>query len=286
MIHAELVAGKRDPDREDAGASRICEIVSPYILGQDFRRKLHGRVIGGFSNQVRAVLLILRADVFEHLCVDDGLHGGGSMHGPRVDCGILKSHVQIDVSEIGAMEALRHTQSFAVRVAANVERGAVIVAVALHHQRVALPVPHRVAHPAWVGVLLQAAAVHEYLAEREVRIENRDQAGGLYDLEPFGISDETVGGSRWQARHAVVVPAEIVLPLAAQRRSPWLDFLRLQVPRHVSQMRVWIDPPHARKIRLAVRHPRGRLRWGFRLPGCQRCYRQNQYSYASHAPML
>src|SRR5262244_1965607 len=71
----------------------------------------------------------------------------------------------------------------------------VVVSVALHHQRVSVPVAYRISHPGRVGIRLQGAAVHVDLAVSEILLQDDDHRGSLKDsLETLaGAVVRTVG---------------------------------------------------------------------------------------------
>ena len=60
-------------------------------------------------------------------------------------------HVEVQIAEVAAPVPFGHAQRLGVGMAIVIQPGTVIEAVTLHHQRVAVPVAHRVTHPTRIG---------------------------------------------------------------------------------------------------------------------------------------
>jgi hypothetical protein len=108
---------------------------------------------------MRAVFLVFVAEEFENVGVGEEAVGELNGERPSVHLGIVKSHLDIEVAEVAPVVALRDVQSFAVRVAHDIEPGLVIEAAGLDYQRVTLPLSDRVAEPSRFGVLRKRPAV-------------------------------------------------------------------------------------------------------------------------------
>src|ERR1700680_3287047 len=105
----------------------------------------------------------------------------------------------------------------------------VVVSVALHYQRVSVPAPYRVSHPARVGIRFQGAAIHVDLAESEIFLQDDDHRRSLKDSlrTSTGAVVRTVG----QAFVMGIVNAEVLSALLNQLSHPSLNVGRLEVPR-------------------------------------------------------
>ena len=99
-----------------------------------------------------------------------------------------------------------------------VEPGAVIESGALDHQRVAVPVAYRIAHPVGIRVARERAPVEEDLAVGEIVGEHHNQRRGLNDF----ARASTGAGAEGEAENAHVVFEEVFFTLLRERIGPGL----------------------------------------------------------------
>ncbi len=164
--------------------------------------------------------------------------------------------------KIAAAEALGHAQRFCVRMSLAVEPGPVVITVALDHQRVAVPMPHGVAHPVRIGIFLQTAAVEEDLAIECASVEQNQHVGRLNDL----LQAEIDFRPRRQAQNACSVFEQLLFAFLGDFRRPrlWLQRVHcLAAPRAGGG----IVAPYAGKIGFAVGQTRsgpGKVRFSVR----------------------
>ena len=108
--------------------------------GQDRRQPL----LPYSCADARAILLVLGKHL-EDIAVGDQVVRDADGEWPRVHLRILERHLDIEMTEVSTTEPFGHAQLIAVRMADGVKRCLVVKAGSLHHECVALPVPHRVA---------------------------------------------------------------------------------------------------------------------------------------------
>src|SRR5215472_4292520 len=114
-----------------------------------------------------------------------------------------------------------------MRIAAHEPRS-VVVSKTLHHQRVALPVAHRISHPARVGIGLQGPPVRVNLTESQIVVEDGDHRGSLE--EPLHTSEGAVDRTLRQTSIMRVVPAEVLGALLHQLLRPRLNVRGPEIP--------------------------------------------------------
>ena len=155
-----------------------------------------------------------------------------------------------------------HTQRLRVRLPIAAQPGFVVESDTLHDQRVAVPAPDRVSHPARRGIRLQLAAVHEDQSVSEVVVQDRNGGLRLEDALPSGkflslgpTRQTLIGGA-----HLVV----LLQTLADDGADPRLcgrgvepRFRNWPVP-YPAQIRLAVGPARRRRgeVRLAVRFAR------------------------------
>jgi hypothetical protein len=199
-------------------APRDLHLVLPFI------RRLADPVL----HAVRAFI----ADPLDHLGVGGQLGANGHRPRPRVRLRIGEGHFDVERAERCPAIALRRTQCLSVRMAVVIEPGAIVEAVALDDERVTIPAPDGIAHPAWIRCGFECASVQEDLPVRQIRIEDHDQRGRLDDLHHLGagaVCGDGVAGTERQTPHVHVVLAEVFPSLLDQRARPRLNLVGLQV---------------------------------------------------------
>src|SRR5579864_6663095 len=97
----------------------------------------------------------------------------------------------------------------------------VVKSVALHHQRVSVPAPYRISHPARVGIIFQGAAVHLYLAIGEIFLQDDDHRRSLKDS--LRASSGAVVRTFGKAFVMGIVNAEVFSALLDQLSHPRLN---------------------------------------------------------------
>src|SRR5438552_11916892 len=91
--------------------------------------------------EVGPVLLVLIAEHFKDVGVRKKIVRNFDGKGLREHLRVVEGHLDIQVSEVAAMEALRDVQGFTMGRADRVEHGFIIEARGFNHKDVALPVP-------------------------------------------------------------------------------------------------------------------------------------------------
>src|SRR5215831_321156 len=114
-----------------------------------------------------------------------------------------------------------------MRIAAYEPRS-VVVSKTLHHQRVSVPVAHRITHPARTGIGLQGPPVHVDLTEGQIIVEDGDHRGSL--KEPLHTSEGAVDRTLRQTSVMRVVPAEVLGALLDQLLRPLLNVGGPEIP--------------------------------------------------------
>src|SRR5262249_49819971 len=97
---------------------------------------------------------------------------------------------------------------------ATKEPSPIVITVALHHQRISLPVAYRISHPDRVGIGLQRAAIRVDHAVSEIIVQYHYQRGTLD--EPFHAATRDVVRTVGQALVVRVVDAEVLRALPNQ----------------------------------------------------------------------
>src|SRR6516225_754828 len=136
-------------------------------------------------------------------------------------------------------------------VAAQVKGRPVVITGGRDDQCVLLPVPNRVTHPSWVGILRQTTAIGKNLAEEGlVFVQENHEIRRLNDLDRGADRNAGLRTGR-QTIDAVRVVSEIIRASSVKGRRPRLYVLRLEIRHGVEQIAL-VDPPNAGKIRLAI----------------------------------
>ena len=134
--------------------------------------------------------------------------------------------------EISACESFCHPQLLAVWVTGEIEPRFVVEACAFDHERIAVPVSDRVAHPRRIRVFGKRAAVHEYLSiENAGLVQHDDYASCLNNLHHRHHGSH--GRTRRQAQRDWIFPAKVFNTLLRERGCPGPNFARRQVGRGV-----------------------------------------------------
>src|SRR5215212_7578150 len=114
----------------------------------------------------------LGADLFQQVRV------GGEDHA-SLDCDRLtikllvhQGELTLHIPEADAAKALDDLELLTVRMAAEIEPGAIVEAVAFHDQRVPVPMAHRVAHEARAWICGKRSPIEMDLAVREILKED------------------------------------------------------------------------------------------------------------------
>ena len=162
------------------------------------------------------------------------------------------------MSEVAAAKALCNVKRLSVRMPLNVEPASVVETRGVHHQRVALPVPNRVAHPSGIGIFGKLAPVGENGAMNAVGgalIEDHDQSRGLD--EAGQVHHMVIGKRIGQAGGAWSVFAHVANPLLIQRLGPGLNIFGAQVSGDIAIVAAPARPaPHAGQIWFSIRRAR------------------------------
>src|SRR5580704_9613953 len=88
------------------------------------------------------------------------------------------------MTEIPTVEPFPNPWLLALRMSHRIQPALVIESVRIHHQRIAFPMPHGIAHPRWLRINGKLAAVRVYLAVRvALLIQHRDDSRSLNDFE-------------------------------------------------------------------------------------------------------
>src|SRR5215472_14295732 len=116
---------------------------------------------------------------------------------------VVESDLTLDVPEIGSAESLGNAKLFGMRMACHIQPGAVVEARRLDHQRIGLPMPHRVAPPGRIRISRQLAPVQKNLAIMVSRIKQRHYRPGLNDPVQPG-SENSQGTARKTAAHRII----------------------------------------------------------------------------------
>src|SRR5579871_892678 len=166
------------------------------------------------------VLVVLRAEIFKEFSVRHEAHFVRSGPGFRVSLRIGDGGLKSDMPEVASREALGDMQRVAVRMAARVNPGFIVEAGGFYNQRVAFPMPDGVAHPGWIGIGRNGAAVRKDLAKiANGLVEKNDLARELEDF--VGVWNRVY--LRYTGQLAVahgIVLTEIALPLFIELRGP------------------------------------------------------------------
>src|SRR6516225_7740322 len=108
------------------------------------------------------------------------------------------------------------------------EPRSVVVSKTLYHQRVSVPVAHRISHPARIGIGLQGSPVYMDHTESQIVVEDGDHRGSLD--EPLHTSKGAVDRTLRQTSVMRVVPAEVLGALLHQLLRPRLNVGGPEIP--------------------------------------------------------
>src|SRR5690606_18517777 len=126
--------------------------------------------------KVLNALLVLRAEILEEIFVRQQRRGDRISDRLRVRAGIVERHVDLEMAYVRTPETLRHAQLLRVRMPHPVEPALLRDARRRNDERIAVPAPRGVTHPARQRILDRFAPVHEHLAEvRVLLVQQEDQ---------------------------------------------------------------------------------------------------------------
>src|SRR5262245_64982603 len=98
------------------------------------------------ADHVRSTPFVLVADVLEQIRVGNKQRLERDCSRSSVDGGVLERLFNLGLAEVPAGDPLRHTQTFTMRMSAEVEPRPILEPDTLDHERVSLPVSNRVPH--------------------------------------------------------------------------------------------------------------------------------------------
>src|SRR5262249_39269526 len=140
-VHGDGQRAARERDLDRARVSKVDPLVDADIFRQDFWRHRHRGFLSVRSSPDPVLLSAVQtfiADGFQYFRVRSQARADWEGPGFVVSPGIIERHCYFQVAEVGASEALRHTQRFCVRIALD-EPCPVVEPVGLHDQRVSFP---------------------------------------------------------------------------------------------------------------------------------------------------
>ena len=160
--------------------------------------------------------------------------------------------LHVDASEVAPRIPFGDAQRLGVRVAIPIEPRTIGVAVALHHQHVAVPPSDRVAHPRRIGIRFQRPAIHEDVPMHPVVELDRQQRRCLHEAHG-SVSGGEIRRTERKAAGLHAVLAEFQPPLPVDRVGPRRHVAGPQVHGDVVVQPVArVVAPQAREIGLAV----------------------------------
>src|SRR5579883_2272263 len=127
------------------------------------------------------VFLALRAEGFEQFGIRHKAEADANRDRHEVRPRIVDRDAGLQMPEIAAPEALRHTHGFTARMPDHVQGAFVVEADGFDHERVSHPLSHRIAKPARLRVFRELAAVGEDLAEYRVGLVEKQRGAGRLD---------------------------------------------------------------------------------------------------------
>src|SRR4029453_11664495 len=143
----------------------------------------------------------------------------------------------------------------------QIERCSIIETRGDDDERVSLPMPNRVAHPGWVGIFRERAAVGENLSKNSlILIKDHDEIRCLNDFHRKGKPRYTGLRAGRETPDPVGILAKIIPSVARVRRGPPPYLLRLEIRRDKDQITSLLALPDSRQVWLAIFGSYGRRR--------------------------
>src|SRR4029453_4220417 len=242
-----------DNPRMRALSPEVELLISARVFRKHFGGDLHFALlaVGGLTDPVLAAAAALVADVLQQFRVCRQLCLERNRPRSRVRPWVLQRDLNFQMAEVGAAITFHHAQRFRVRMTVTIQPRPVIESDAFDHKRVALPAPNRIAHPTWIGLGLQRAAVQEDLTIREIFVEHHDQLWRLNDLG-LAVAVDVVG-TPWKALLAHVACREVFQAALNQSLRPRLDLSGFEIRHDVPAVLRRNPLPQPRKVRLSIR---------------------------------
>ncbi len=217
------------------------------------------------------IFFVFVAGVFNQLSAGLEVHYFGGGPGLGVGFGIVDGGLDLEVSEVAAVDAFGYVQGVCGGMAGLIEPSFAVETGGVDDERVAVPLAGGVAEPGGVGVLSKLAAIHEDLAiQVEGFVKDQDNTGFLIDPKRIWgrINSGESGGQAVGLGFLAGVNAGAAL--GSERRSPGLhrQLAGLEIRGKIDQVLGRGDLPDSGEIRLAVGAVRrGRGKIGFAIIG-------------------
>src|ERR1700728_1790031 len=111
--------------------------------------------------EVSAVLFVFRADVFPDFAVRNQIQGVLDAEGPGVHFGIVDGHLDVHVAEIPPPVTFLNTEGLTTRMTSSVQPAFIVETDCIGHQRITVPLAHRIPHPGWLRIGGMLAAIRK-----------------------------------------------------------------------------------------------------------------------------
>src|SRR6266852_7111461 len=134
--------------------------------------------------EVRAVLLVFIAKGLQNVAVWNQELRDLYRDWFEVHLGVLDGHLQVHMAEIAAVKALLKAQSLAAGMSEAIQPALIVESRRIHHERIAFPMPNRIAEPRRVGISGKLAPIRVYLAVRVIHlVQDHGHSARLNDLK-------------------------------------------------------------------------------------------------------
>src|SRR5580692_1923352 len=158
--------------------------------------------------------------------------------------------MELHMPEVGPSEMLGYAEVFSVWMPDVVQPAPIVEPDRMDHQRVALPVTHRIAPPGGIRIFGQIAPVGEDLAIGAIPVKNPRYVWRLNDAILGPEDGSRASGKAARGRRVFVQRFEAS---AVHFIGPGKDFAGFQVRRYIQAISVVFSSPKSGEIRFAVR---------------------------------